>query len=136
MQRQLMLRDEYNREYRMLDDLRTDVNHLESSIQLRQIHIRDELMALEAAVAGEQAGQNTHEAAIVGLEDSCSRLEDKLEQLTRVRDNKRKGTSMSLKVKSILWHLIAITPTLTSLISDCYPFLSAYQTSFDPTWQA
>jgi len=93
MQRQLMLRDEYNREYRMLDDLRTDVNHLESSIQLRQIHIRDELMALEAAVAaGEQAGQkNTHEAAIVGLEDSCSRLEDKLEQLTRVRDNKRKA---------------------------------------------
>ena len=77
MQRQLMLRDEYNREYRMLDDLRTDVNHLESSIQLRQIHIRDEMMAGGAAEA---------EASVTDLQDTCAQLEERLEQLNTVEE--------------------------------------------------
>ena len=37
MQRQLMLRDEYNREFRMLDGLRTNVGELEASLTQRQV---------------------------------------------------------------------------------------------------
>ena len=40
MQRQLMLRDEYNREFRMLDGLRTNVGELEASLTQRQVTLR------------------------------------------------------------------------------------------------
>ena len=43
MQRQLMLRDEFNREQRVVEGLRQNVSHLEQSLTRRQIKMREEL---------------------------------------------------------------------------------------------
>ena len=77
MQRQLMLRDEYNREFRMLDGLRSDVGQLEASLAVRQIHIREEMLAGGAAEA---------EASVVDLQDTCAQLEERLEHINRARE--------------------------------------------------
>lgn len=83
MQRQLMLRDEYNREFRMLDGLRTNVGELEASLTQRQIHIKDELQAIESA-----------EAAVDSLQDSCFNLEERIEELNETKQNIQEDSQM------------------------------------------
>jgi len=60
----------------MLDGLRTNVGELEASLTQRQIHIKDELQAIESA-----------EAAVDSLQDSCCDLEERIEELNETKQN-------------------------------------------------
>jgi len=113
MQRQLMLRDEYNREFRMLDGLRSDVGQMEASLTLRQIHIRDELIAGGAAEA---------EASVTDLQDTCAQLEERLDQLNTVEEAAPSTPATSHPMKSDLNLPLSSQPSLeAAFASALYP---------------